>query len=100
MHKTLLTLFCSLVLMSTSCAPVVIGGIFYHDAQSRKTRQRFIYNFQSVNLEREKNGLQPLDLCYEKYQFDRSWAMKDPGCRDRIKRYEAGDKGAFDASAN
>jgi hypothetical protein len=39
-----------------------------------------------------KAGLAPFDLCTVKYQFDRSWAMKDPECRKRIKRYEKGDK--------
>lgn len=97
MRKTFLILFClTTFLMSAGCAPVVIGGIVYHDAQKRKTRQSFIANFRSVNLERERIGLQPLDLCAEKYQFDEKWAMKDPACRDRIKRHEAGEKGVFD----
>lgn len=93
--RLLLTL--AMFLSSTGCAPVLIGGLFYQDGQRRKTRQRFIDNFRSVNLKREISGLQPLDPCEEKYQFDRRWAMKDPNCRDRIKRYEAGEKGAFNS---
>ena len=82
--------------MSSGCVPVLIGGLFYQDAQKRKTRQGFIARFQATNMEREKNGLHPLDLCFEKYQFDKRWAMKDPNCRERIKRYETGEEGVFD----
>lgn len=97
MRRTLLLLLCFIAFsMSTGCAPVIIGGLFYQDGQRRKTRQNFTANFRSINLEREKNGLQPLDLCAEKYHFDRSWARKDPNCHERIKRYEAGEKSVFD----
>lgn len=88
-------LLCSVLTMSQGCLPVLIGGAFYHDAKKKKTRQEFIESFRQTNLEREKAGLEPLDLCTEKYGFDRAWAMKDPGCRERIKRYEAGDRTAL-----
>lgn len=82
---------CLLLIPLTGCVPVLIGGMFHQDAAKRKSRQRFTDSFRTTNLEREKAGLDPLDICFEKYQYDRKWAKVDPECRKRIKRYEAGD---------
>lgn len=86
--------------LSSGCLPVLVGGLFYQEAEQREDRQQFMDGVRKTNLEREKNGLEPLDLCSEKYQFDRAWAMKDPNCRARIKRYEAGDASSLDSHAS
>jgi len=84
------SLFCS------SCQSLSIEfPLYFAPSQTEQARQEFIQNFQETNLEREKAGLAPLDLCTEKYNFDRSWALKDPNCKKRIKAYEAGDKNAL-----
>ncbi len=77
---------CGLLVPVTGCLPVLVGGLFYQDAKKRDARQEFMDSFRSTNLEREKAGLDPLDLCSEKYHYDRKWAMKDPNCRERINR--------------
>ncbi len=69
--------------------------LYFAPSQKEQARQEFIQKFQETNLEREKAGLAPLDLCTEKYNFDRGWAMKDPNCKKRILAYEAGDKNAL-----
>lgn len=51
--------------------------------------------FNQTNIEREKAGLAPLDLCTEQYHFDKKWADNDPTCEERIIRYESGDKSAL-----
>ena len=33
----------------------------------------------------------PLDLCTEKYHFDRKWAQEGVKCAARIENYESGD---------
>jgi len=84
-----------LVLSSFCCSLVDTGVIVYQPPTTEHDRQQFIQHFQQTNLEREKAGLAPLDLCTEKYNFDRGWAMKDPNCKKRILAYEAGDKNAL-----
>ncbi len=95
MKRLMIAMFCGITLLTSGCLPVLIGGAFYQDAKKRQTRESFMTEFRKINLEREKNGLEPLDLCTEKYHFDRGWAQKDPGCRERIKRYEQGDQSAL-----
>ena len=51
--------------------------------------------FNQTNIEREKAGLPPLDLCTEQYYFDKKWADNDPTCEERIIRYEGGDESAL-----
>ncbi len=86
---------CLLLLPLTGCLPVLVGGMFHQDATKRKSRQEFMASFRTTNLEREKAELDPLDICSEKYQYDRKWAKVDPECRKRIKRYEAGNLAAM-----
>ena len=84
--------------MAVALATVVatgIGGGVYSSAKSKEQKQEFISNFNHNNMEREKAGLLPLDLCTEKYNFDKGWAEEDPQCASRIRAYEAGDKGAL-----
>lgn len=95
MKRLMITLLCGIALLSSGCLAVLVGGAFYHDAKKKQTRGSFMTELHKTNLEREKNGLEPLDHCTEKYHFDRGWARQDPGCRPRIKRYEQGDQTAL-----
>jgi hypothetical protein len=93
---TLLNLLLAfLLLQNTSCAAALVGGMFYKSSKSKEAKQKFMTNFQQTNLEREKAGLEPLDLCTEKYYFDEGWAKDDPDCKARVERYEAGDTKAL-----
>lgn len=90
---------CALLALNTGCLAVVggaaVGGAIYHDAKKKQSREEFTASFRQTNLEREKSGLAPLDMCTEKYDFDRSWARQDPECRGRIDRYERGEHSAL-----
>jgi len=35
--------------------------------------------------------LPPLDLCTEKYKFDKYWARQDPECKEKIKEFDEGE---------
>ena len=88
----------ALVLMASltsGCAAVVAGGIFYDHARSREDKRQFTENFNKQNLEREKAGLAKLDWCSEVYKFSKSWATEQPGCAERIRKYEAGEADAL-----
>lgn len=80
---------------STGCIPTLIGAAVYKSSKTRQAKEGFIEQFNQTNYEREKAGLAPLDLCTEKYGFDKKWADDDPICKERIERYEAGDKSAL-----
>jgi len=81
--------------LTNGCAAVVAGGIFYDHARSREDKRQFTENFNKQNLEREKNGLAKLDWCSEVYKFSKSWATEQPGCAERIRKYEAGEADAL-----
>ncbi len=98
MKRRISAALCLIGCLLPGCLPVLVGGAFYHDAKKKQTREEFISEFHKTNVEREKNGLEPLDLCTEKYHFDRSWARQDPNCRERIDRYEKGDRTALGSS--
>ena len=65
-------------------------GDFHNAAKIKQVRQEFSSNLQKTNVEREKQGLLPLDWCMEAYKFDKEWAKEDVECRKRIKVYENG----------
>ena len=103
MKKIVASLLCLVFLSCTGCVAALIGGAVaggyvYHDAKKREVRESFMANYRYHNLEREKSGLAPLDLCSEKYHFDRDWARENYECRRRINRYEAGDYSALSKS--
>ena len=92
MKKILLCLFTLFfALYCINCIPVVAGGLIYKSTTTKHEKQEFITNFHKTNLEREKAGLVPLDLCIAKYQFDKGWAMKDKTCKAKIDAYERGE---------
>jgi len=84
-----------LIMFCTSCVPVLIGSVAYHAVKSKKEKREFMDNYNKTNIEREKVGLPPLDLCTEKYHFDEGYAKDDPPCKKRVEAYEAGDTTAL-----
>jgi len=79
----------------SGCIPTIIGASVYKSSKTRESKERFMTQFNQNNIEREKAGLPPLDLCTEQYHFDKKWADNDPQCEERIIRYEAGDSSAL-----
>lgn len=82
-------------LLLSGCIPTIIGAAVYKSSKTKQAKQAFMEDFNKTNIEREKAGLQPLDLCTEKYGFDKKWADDDPVCAERIAKYEAGDTTAL-----
>lgn len=74
----LLLVFCQ------GCLATFVGGAFYYSAKSKKAKQEFIANFNETNIKRESAGLEPLDICESKFNFDPGWAKQDPVCRDKL----------------
>ena len=93
MRIILSLLFVSIFLLG--CIPTIIGASEYKSSKTRESKERFMAQFNQTNIEREKAGLAPLDLCTEQYHFDKKWADNDPICDERIIRYEMGDKTAL-----
>lgn len=89
-----LTLLICLTIFSTGCVEELVIDS-YRRSETNKTNEKFMEQFNQTNMEREKAGLPPLDLCTEKYHFDEKWADDDPKCKERISRYEAGDTTAL-----
>lgn len=84
-----------LMVFSTGCVETLIGAYAYRSGKTRQAKQEFMADFNETNIEREKAGLPPLDLCTEQYYYDKKWADNDPVCAERIAKYEAGDKTAL-----
>jgi len=93
--KIFISLLVIIVLLNSGCAAALVGGLLYKSSKSKQAKQEFMSNLQQTNLEREKAGLEPLDICTEKYYFDKGWADDDKPCEERIIRYEAGDTTAL-----
>ena len=85
----------SLALCLSGCAAALVGGLLYDNASDNTDRAKWNQSFNANNLEREKAGLRPLDFCSEMYKAKASWAKSDSGCKDRVKRFEAGDTSAL-----
>jgi len=67
-------------MLTSSCVPTVIGAYAYKSSKTKQARADFMEDFNRNNTEGEKAGLEPLDLCEEKYNFDEGWAMDDNAC--------------------
>ncbi len=78
-------------IVGATAAGSAIGG----HVEMKKREQQHLCKVERKNTERAKAGLEPLDLCTEKYKFDRPWAIEDEACAERVKRYEAGDHSAL-----
>ncbi|GJM17093.1 MAG: hypothetical protein DHS20C13_24200 [Thermodesulfobacteriota bacterium] len=91
----LLAFLMLIAIICSSCIPTIIGASVYKSSKTRESKERFMAQYNQTNIEREKAGLAPLDLCTEQYYFDKKWADNDPICEERIIRYEGGDKSAL-----
>jgi len=89
-----LTLLTALSILISGCIDAAVVQTYKY-SQTKMTNEKFMEHFNKTNIEREKAGLPPLDLCTEKYHFDEKWADDDPECKERISRYEAGDTKAL-----
>ncbi len=91
-----LLIICILNTGCLSAAMIATGtAIEAQKAETRAGKERFMAQYNEMNIEREKQGLPPLDLCTEKYYFDKKWADDDALCDERIERYEDGDTNAL-----
>jgi len=92
MKKSILCLFILFfALYCLNCIPVAVGGLILKSSRTKHEKQEFLTNFYQTNLDREKAGLLPLDICIAKYQFDKGWAMKDATCKKKIEAYIRGE---------
>jgi hypothetical protein len=80
MRKTVLIAICCILLIQ-GCAAVLVGGLFYQSTSSKAEKRKFMVDLRATNVEREKAGLEPLDLCHEIYMFDKGWAWEHEECR-------------------
>ena len=64
------------LLTNTACLPVLVGGLILKSSKSKAEKREFITQLQNTNMERERQGLKPLDVCSEKYKFDQGWAER------------------------
>ena len=72
----------SLILLLNGCAAVMIYKHFKENSTTTdEDKQKFLANFNDTNSKRQKEGLQPLDICAEKRKFDADWANEDPQCK-------------------
>jgi len=79
-----------LCIWAYGCIPI-IGGIVSHSIGTTRERREFVENLHTTNILRHEAGLPPLDLCTEKYKFDKNWARQDPECKDKIKEFDKGE---------
>ncbi len=73
----------------------MVGGMISKSIKSKHEKQEFLTSFYQTNLEREKAGLLPLNLCIAKYQFDPGWARQDGACKGIIQAYINGSVVVF-----
>jgi len=73
------------------CIPAAIIAVGYSSAKTVEQRRKFIENFHTTTILRHEAGLPPLDLCTEKYKFDKYWARQDPECKEKIKEFNEGE---------
>jgi hypothetical protein len=64
----------------SGCAAVAVGAYAYNNSEKREARQKFIEDYNKTNIEREKAGLKPIELCEAKRSFDPEWAEEDKVC--------------------
>jgi hypothetical protein len=79
-----LTLTTLILLTTTGCLPVMVGGLIYDGTATMEAKSKFLQSFNETNFKREKEGLKPLDLCQEKRNFDPKWAKEDVRCNVMI----------------
>lgn len=75
-------------LVFSGCVPAMIGAIAYSSIQSGQQKKEFVKDFHNTNFLRLEAGLPPLDLCTEKYKYDKYWARQSPECKEKIKEFD------------
>jgi hypothetical protein len=66
----------------TGCMQMQVGDAAYLSAQSDATKQKFLDDFNEINLEREKSGLKLLDYCKELRRLSTTMAKNDEECKN------------------
>lgn len=96
MIKTIIVITLSVII--TGCTDTVIESCCvetmidsYIESTSQEERDEFMSRLNVVNEKRVGEGFLPLDLCTEKYYFDRGWAMEDQDCSIRVEDFENGN---------
>lgn len=64
----------------------------YQSSKSEDEKREFLAEFNRNNIEREKNGLTPLDKCREIYHFDPRWAYELSDCRAMVDSLDQAEK--------
>lgn len=73
-----------LSILLSGCIPVLVGGLMMQSSKSDTDKKEFLTELNRVNIEREKAGLKPLDICIEVYHFDPGWAEEMADCKEKI----------------
>jgi len=81
---TILTIGLIVLILLNSCAAVLVGGLIWKSSKSHSEKAEFLEQLRTINLEREKAGLEPLDECIQMYHFDPGWAERNAHCRNKI----------------
>ena len=76
-----IALLVAVVMLLQGCAAVAVGAYAFDKGGKRDSRQRYFEEFNKTNIEREKNGLKPLELCAYKKSVDKEWAEEDANCK-------------------
>ncbi len=90
----ILLILCGSNLVLSGCIPVMVGAVAYSSVKKSSQQREFIRDFHTNNLLRQDAGLPPLDLCTEKYKFDKYWARQDPECKEKVKEFDK-DENAY-----
>ena len=81
MRRLNINIIAIVVLLLQGCAAVAVGAYAFDKGGKRDSRQKYFEEFNKTNIEREKNGLKPLELCAYKKSVDKEWAEEDANCK-------------------
>ncbi len=70
----------------------MVGAVAYSSVKTSSQRREFVRDFHANSALRQQAGLPPLDICTEKYKFDKYWARQDPECKEKIKEFDKDEK--------
>jgi len=70
----------AIAVCTTSCVPVLVGGLIMKSSKNKGQKQEFLSQLQRTNAQREASGLEPLNVCIEMYRFDPGWAADHGEC--------------------
>jgi hypothetical protein len=81
--NTIKNLICwfALIALLTGCAPVMVASHYYRSGKESELIKEFTDSIRATNIEREKAGLKPLDICEEiKTQSERLREQFEDNC--------------------